>query len=175
MAKFVHGVYPILISIGLTFIGYQIGFTHKVANFDKVLDGSVIFSSIVVGFLAALLGILVSIRNTEIVKAIFDSQSKWTLKYYFYEAILLGFIVVFVSSAMHVMRGEETIISNVTFYAWNIVVFWFAPSTFRIVNVLMSIFFRTNASNSRPESNKVSPEEESEIKKRLSKQARKEQ
>lgn len=170
MVKFIHGVYPLLISIVLTIAGNLIGFTHNVKNFDKVLDSSVIFSSIVVGFLAALLGILISIRNTDIVKALFQERSIKTLKYYFYEAILLGFIVVILSSTLYLLKGKETIISDIVFYIWSILVFWFVPSTFRIVDVLMSIFFNANDSNSRPKGNEVTPEEKKHIKKSLSKQ-----
>lgn len=70
LLKFLDRVYPPVISLIFVYLGFTLGFDYKVKNFDKILDSSIVFGSIVIGFLAALLGILVTIRDTDIVREI---------------------------------------------------------------------------------------------------------
>lgn len=169
MPKFTGFIYPWLFSLIIVYFGYKINFHHSVSNFDKVLDGTIVFSSIVVGFLSALLGILISIRNSEIVREIFEEKEKGTLKYYFYEAITLGFLVVGTSIVMHVLRGTNITVADIVFYIWNVLIVAFVPSTYRIVSILMSIFFKAGDTNKRPDGNDSSDLEKEERRKRLSK------
>lgn len=169
--KMLDVLYPML--IGIFALGCTIYFRvdYTIHKFEKVLDTMIIFSSIVTGFLAALLGILVSIRNSEIVKTLFSTKTKGIIKYYFYETFILGFSVVVVSGAMYVLTDYDFDFTIYFFYFWIMIVFWFFPSTYRIVSVLLSIFFRANNNNrnQRPSDNKVNAEERNEMKERLRK------
>ncbi|OTW89022.1 hypothetical protein GVV68_16980 [Bacillus cereus] len=149
-----------LFGVVVTYIAHIIGFNHKVSNFDKVLDGSITFSSIVVGFLAALLGILISIRDTEIVKEIFRQNEIGTLKYYFNEALILGFITVILSGILHVVRGNTFLSVTIIFYVWSVGLFWFIASTYRIVHLLMNIFFKSHYNTRRPQPVEDDPDEQ---------------
>ncbi|QZN77363.1 hypothetical protein MHB43_09190 [Paenibacillus sp. FSL H8-0317] len=146
-------IYPLLISLICMFFALRYGLTYKLPNFDKVLDGAITFSSIVVGFLGALLGILISIKDSEIVDKIFRSKEKQTIKFLFYEPFILGLLVVVTSALMHVMRAYENFSSEITFLVWFFVTVWFVPSTFRVVNTFMSVFFVSNNTSSRPSGN----------------------
>lgn len=159
MARFIGWISTFIFGLVVTSLAYLIGFNHKVSNFDKVLDGSITFSSIVVGFLAALLGILMSIRDTEIVKELFRQKEMGTLKFYFNEALLLGFATVILSGVLHVIRQKEGLVVGTTFYAWCVVLFWFIGSTYRIVNILMNIFFKSHYRQGRPQASEGTAEE----------------
>lgn len=167
MARFLSWISSCIFGLVVTFAAYLIGFNHKVSNFDKVLDGSITFSSIVVGFLAALLGILMSIRDTEIVKELFRQKEIGTLKFYFNEALLLGFTTVILSGVLHVIRQKEGLVVVTTFYVWCVILFWFIGSTYRIVNILMNIFFRSHYRQSRPQASQGTVEERETIREGL--------
>lgn len=167
MSKIIDRLYPLGISVTLVFLLNYIGFDKTAHNFEKVLDSAVTFSSIVVGFLAALLGILVSIRNTEIVGEIFAQKEYKTLKRYFNETFIMGFSVILFSNSLYILMNETSKIAEILFFIWITVSFWFILSTYRIVNILMSVFFKANASDQRPESNVA--ENREEIKDRLKK------
>ncbi|ATO38745.1 hypothetical protein GTID1_17100 [Geobacillus thermodenitrificans] len=170
LTKIIHYFVPLLIAQIVVFFLIKFGFDYRVSNFDKVLDGAITFSSIVVGFLGALLGILVSIKNSDIVSTIFESKERFTLKYYFNEAFTIGFLVVFLSCTMHVLRAKSSVTTDIIFYVWSIVTVAFVPSTYRIVSILMTVFFKSNIVISRPEDNNViSRVERNSIKERLSK------
>ncbi|EMI10380.1 hypothetical protein [Anoxybacillus gonensis] len=165
--------FPIVLSLGTSFLLIKLGFHYSVKNFDKVLDGSITFSSIVIGFLAALLGVLVSIRDAHIVKKIFSVREKKLFRHYFYEAILLGFLVVIISAALHIFRETRSTLSFCLFSFWNFITFFFLFSSVRIIHVLMLILFKSNekGANQRPEgnSNKLSVEEREKAREALKK------
>ncbi|WP_010502848.1 hypothetical protein [Paenibacillus elgii] len=168
VAKYFGWLYPLLLALIILAVAYKFGFNSKVKYFDKVLDGSITFSSIVVGFLGALLGILISIRDSSIVKAIFETNEKKTLKLYFQETFIIGFAVVIFSCTMHVMRDESSVVTDWLFTAWILVAAWFIPSTYRIVSILMSVFFSSNISIDRPQGNKTEdPQTREQMRKNL--------
>jgi hypothetical protein len=170
--KFLSWFYPLLFALLMLWLSIEFNFSYKVKNFDKVLDGSITFSSIVVGFLGALLGILVSIKDSNIVKAIFETKEKYTLRLYFNETFIIGFAVVILSCTMHVIREYPSLWTNRIFYFWIIAVTWFLPSTYRIVSILMAVFFKTNnaRADERPKGNKIMDEQQrEEMKRKLSK------
>jgi hypothetical protein len=173
LGKIVSFAYPIIISLLSLVASYMLKINYKMPNYDKVLDGAITFSSIVVGFLGALLGILISIKDSAIVDKIFRSKERTTLRFFFYEPFVLGLLVVVSSAIMHVMRAYDDHSSTVTYYVWLLVTVWFIPSTFRVVNTLMSIFFVSNITTQRPQSNvETDPVRREEMKQRLKKPRR---
>lgn len=167
MGRILSWTSTLLFGLIVTYIVHIIGFNHQVKNFDKVLDGSITFSSIVVGFLAALLGILISIRDTEIVKEIFRQNEIGTLKYYFNEALILGFLTVILSGVLHVIRENILLSVTIVFNVWSVVLFWFIASTYRIVHLLMNIFFKSHYSTNRPQPIEDDPNEQEEMRRGL--------
>lgn len=169
LVKILYGFYPLIVAIIILWLSIKLNFTYDLKNFDKVLDGAITFSSIIVGFLGALLGILVSIKDSKIVQAIFETNERYTLKYFFNENFIIGLLVVIVSCIMQVLREYQTIWSSIFFYSWIVLFSWFLPSTYRIVNILMSVFFKTNSASvdSRPEGNRVDDQRREEIRQNL--------
>lgn len=172
--NYVHLLPSFIIALLTAAALFFMGINSDIHNFDKVLDGAINFSSIVLGFLGALLGILLSIKDSEIVKAIFRNNGKSLLKYYFNESFITGLLVVILSSIMHIVRkdkGDPTLLADIMFYVWVTIVVFFIFSTYRIVNILMNVFFKANDNNAqtRPEGNTITDEERrNEMRNRLS-------
>lgn len=171
MVRGFHLIVPIIISGIFLTLFYYFGIDHQLKNFDKVLEGATNFSSIILGFLGALLGILLSIKDSEIVKTIFAEKGASWLKYYFSESFIVGLSVVIFSSVMQIFVEDKTIYAKILFYIWFFCVVYFICSTYRVVNILMTVFFKANDSNAsvRPEGNRIEDEAEREaIRNRLS-------
>ncbi|WP_316568854.1 hypothetical protein [Neobacillus sp. YIM B06451] len=149
LGRWFHSFYPYLISLLVTYSLFRYYIDYRMPNFDKVLDGSITFSSIVVGFLGALLAILLSIKDSAIVQLIFNTKEKLTLKRYFHETFLIGFLVVIFSSIMHVLRGYDEKYVVILFYVWSFTTVSFIPLTYRIVGILMAVFFKANSTDAR--------------------------
>lgn len=130
-------------------------------SLEKILDSTITFSSITVGFVGALLGILFSIRNTEIIDLLFESREKDTLKKYFRQNIVSGIILVVVSMTLYVKDGIDNIIainieklkpSSIFFIMWGFLLFYMLASTYRITSIMMHIIFSDGkVENKEPE------------------------
>lgn len=169
MGAFLEKLYPLIIGVCFALAAYFLQIDHTIKNFDDLLVSVITFGSIVTGFLGALLGILMSIRNSDIVKEIFNSHEKSTLKFYFYETFTLGFMLIILTSSMQILIGYEFAFTYYIYYLWIVISFAFIPSTYRIVNILLEIFFKSNNSKNRPSSNVIDDRQErEELKKRLS-------
>ncbi|SMG58274.1 hypothetical protein [Paenibacillus aquistagni] len=164
---FLEVSFPFLIAVLFTSIATSYGFNSKIDNFEKIIDGTITFSSILVGFIAALMGILVSIKDSDIVKHIFQVRGKRLFAYYLSETVILGFITVIASGVMYPFIDKPDII--LPFILWQFTIFWFLPSSMRIVLVMMLILFKSNIKEDVPENNNLSREEREEARIRNSK------
>nr|WP_307991420.1 hypothetical protein [uncultured Niameybacter sp.] len=97
---------PILVAI-ITFIctviistrGFMVGIDQYL---NDLLNAVITLSSILIGFIGVLLGLLFSLRNSKIVELLFQYTTKEILKSYFKRAILSGTIIVGISILLYV-------------------------------------------------------------------------
>lgn len=144
---------PLILSGITLWVMGILDFNPQLTRFEKILDGSITFSSILVGFLAAMMGVLVSIKESEVMKRIFDVRSKGLLAFYLSETIFLGFIVV-VSTCIMYLFIERTDYQT-PFIVWQISLFWFVTSSIRIIIIMLFILFKSNVSEARPDGNNL--------------------
>lgn len=169
--KILSIIFPWLIPLIIILVTLPLDFTYKIKNFDGVLNSVITFSSIIVGFLGALLGILITIKNTRIIKEIKDNNEMNTLRYYFNEALILGFIVVIMSIIFQVLKDYHFAFVLYFFYIWFVFSAAFTLSSFRIIKLLMKTFFKSDESEERPSSNvdSINKEEREKMKTELTK------
>ncbi|MUG44930.1 hypothetical protein [Paenibacillus woosongensis] len=121
-----------------------LGFTYELPKFDKVLDSVITFGSIILGFLSALLGILITIQGSSIMKRIYDEKQDVLLKSYFFESIGSGFIVIIFSTIMHVLIDDIRPFVRIIFFIWMFSLSLFLFSSYRIISLLMKILFKSD-------------------------------
>lgn len=133
-------------------------------DFDKVLNGVITFSSILVGFMGALLAILASIRNTEIVEYIYSHVEKSLFLKYFKFTIIPGLLVVVLSCVMFVIKN------NFLGVLWTFTTIYFAFASYRIIDILLRIIFKDpNCTEYKPSGNELTEAEANAIRERLKK------
>jgi hypothetical protein len=116
-------------------------------NFNKLLDGTVVFSSVIIGFLGVVLAILLSIRNDEIVKYIFNRKERTLLLEYFNHALISGFATIVITISLYFQNSIYRLqighfyIGNVPFYLWVFIIVFFIVSAARIIMIIMDIVF----------------------------------
>lgn len=143
-------------------------------QFDKILDASINFSSILTGFIGALIAILFSIKDTDLMKYLFENTKKRILLHYFKNAILTGILIV-VFSAILYLRTKfinitimgitiNTIILSVSI--WIFLVVYFVLASYRIIDIMMTIIFKDPKSiQDRMKGNEISSQDDKELKK----------
>lgn len=149
----IPGIFSVIfVSISITF-----GIYDHIKNLEQLLSSSITFASILLGFLSTLLGILITIRNSPIMKELYRLGFRRSIKYLFYEAIIAGFTVVILSMILQAYSIKFI------FYMWLFTVIVFIVSAFRLISTLMRIMFKSDIDEEDEESGRGNPEEKSTV------------
>lgn len=169
MGRFWERFYPFLISLFFVILMLYLNIGPAVKGFEKVLDGVITFSSIVVGFLGALLAVIMSLSKSEVIKHLYDykleerngeGKGKVLFFVYCYQAISSGFITVLFSIFMYVIKELSSSSWYITyiFGLWMFITIFFITSSFRIINILMIVLSqeaKTNSPDRQPKKQKT--------------------
>lgn len=130
--KHLEKLYPFIFSLLSFIIGFiYLNLVHisYTSAFDNVLNAVITFSSILVGFIGVLLGLLFSISNSPIVSKMFEKSEKYVLKNYFIDSIVSGILLVFFSIMLFLREYINTFINfqiiNLSIYKC-LFIFWCA-------------------------------------------------
>ncbi len=121
---------------------------------DKVIDAIINFTSILIGFVGVLIGILFSIRDEKVVERLFKSSAKEDLKKYFISAFFSGILLIIISIVMYLRAGIYFKMINIglnvtisTIFVGCIFTFWVAcigytlGCSYRIIDIMLTILF----------------------------------
>lgn len=139
--------YPYVISviIFLLLFKYNISFLSN-HNFNNAIDGISTISSLIIGFLGAILPVIFGMKNeSKFVKYVFDNdKSKLFLKY-IKEDIVTGLLTLFVSFILYFK--DEPVFASVEayiFYLWIVLIILFLLLTYRCLSKMLSLIFSSD-------------------------------
>ena len=139
--------YPYLISI-IVFIllyKYKINFISN-RNFNDAIDGISTISSLIIGFLGAILPVILGMKNeSKFVKYVFENDTNKLFLKYIKENIVFGLLTLFVSFMLYFK--EEIIFQNVKcylFYFWSSLIILFLILTYRCLSKMLRLIFSSD-------------------------------
>lgn len=136
-------------------------------SFDKIVDLTVNFTSVLIGFVGVLIGLLFSIRDYDLVKKLFEHKRQTILKRYFTSVILAGLLVLVLSAFLYLrdeilcLSGKRTIVEGL-FILWCAQVGYMLGSGGRVVMIMLNIVFKAEKENASKKHDSDMPEEEAE-------------
>lgn len=139
-SRFIERHYPFIVSICIS-LGVLIAKInlHDIKNLKEILSSVVNLSSILVGFLAAMISILIAIAGQRVMKRIKDNNASDLLKSYFFGSVSSGFIVVIYSTFLNIWVDLDNEASRWLLISWSLIVSFFILSSFRIIYIMMLI------------------------------------
>ena len=139
--------YPYLISI-IVFIllyKYKINFISN-RNFNDAIDGISTISSLIIGFLGAILPVILGMKNeSKFVKYVFENDTNKLFLKYIKENIVFGLLTLFISFILYFK--EEIIFQNIKcylFYFWSSLIILFLILTYRCLSKMLSLIFSSD-------------------------------
>lgn len=126
----------IITSLFIFYKGYKLA---DIVNIGELLTATITICSILIGFLAVMMSILVTITGKRIMRRIKASNASNLLNSYFYWAVISGFIASVGSLLLTVIYQNNINYSNYILSLWLLVVLLFLLCSFRIVLVLLRI------------------------------------
>ena len=136
--------YPQVIALATTFVLHKLSFQPlNSMQIDSLIDGVVTLDSIIIGFLGAMIPVIISMKNeSKIVKYIFDRDNDGLFKKYVLETIAYGLLDVCISLSIYMrdiisFKGSNKILSIVFLYMF----FVFVLSTYRSMSCMLRLLF----------------------------------
>lgn len=112
------------------------------SNFEKILDSAIVFSSIIVGFMGALLGILYSMSDTRLLQRLFEyRECRGLLKSYFARCITSGIVLVAITIALYLKSYFFLTALVGAILIWGFLLTYTFACTYRIMNIMLHIIF----------------------------------
>ena len=144
MKYYLERLYPYLFSIILVLIIrlYNIDFANN-ALFNNALDAVVNLDSIIIGFMGAIMPVILSMKNeSKFVKYVFEMDKEELFKKYLKITIIIGIINAGLSILMYLRNSLiNTVVKNFAYNSWlfSIILFLFLTSvtrSFKISDIL---------------------------------------
>lgn len=160
LKKIIESYGPLLISaIGTLLIVYLLKKCSNIelfggdfnGTFDRILDSSVVFASIIVGFSGVLMGILFSISERRIMKSFFRGYAKSKMKTYFGRNILAGLLLVFISLGLYMRDYFMDNMGGGIAFVWLFLLLYVLSSAYRIISIMMHVLFSLDDDNENAE------------------------
>lgn len=161
--------YPFVISFVLVLVSLVTPFNAGTPHVDKMIDASINLASIVLGLLGALLGILISIKDSSLIAYIFSSVHQHTIYRYVRHSIFGAFLTIAFAAVSYVFVGDSSRISTLSqiiFFLWLFFGLFLLTSSYRIIDILMYLLANKNVLPVRPEGTKLSDEEAEALKRK---------
>lgn len=145
--------YPRILG-SLTFIvtiymNNKININITTGTFDKILDSIINFTSILIGFIGVLIGILFSIKDEVLVVKLFNHKSKEKLKQYFIESFISGIFLILMSIVLYLLIDISALNINYLLSSiWGGLITYTMCCSHRIIRIMILIVFNKSNQNS---------------------------
>ncbi len=152
MARFIERIYPYMAAVCVIllwlFFGYDLS---QSIGFDNALDSTSTMCSIILGFVAAILPVILSLRTkgNYIDKVIKNGGS--LLKSYCVESIVSGFLLLVVNMLNYFRYDTRSLVRSLLFYAWIVFVTVFIFCSIRSMYFLIRLIMPKENINPIPE------------------------
>ncbi|MFU2018918.1 hypothetical protein ACM6Q7_28615 [Peribacillus butanolivorans] len=120
----------------------------SIKNILPILSSTVSITSIIIGFLATMVSVLISLTNTKVMERIRNAEANETLSWYIKEAIIIGLIFAVYSLILHMFDGYKGKVSNLLLAFYVLFLTYFISATYRIFHIILNIL--TSVLNSPP-------------------------
>lgn len=131
-----------VVTIASIIVAHYFDFTSYNDVFDNILDATINFNSIIIGFVGVLIGILFSLRDSHIVSLLFKHNKEQQLKRYFLEAIISGVVLLLFSAGLYLRNVYP--INTIMCYLisiWCGLLVYSGACYYRIIMLMVNIVF----------------------------------
>ena len=131
---------PYVLGVIGSWMTYVSGYSFGLIKCMKELLGAAVnISSILVGFLATMMSVLIAIAGSRVMRRIKRNKADDLLKWYFLESIASGFLIAITSTLFNLWVENVEQVSRILLAAWTGTFIFFLVSTAKILLVMVSV------------------------------------
>lgn len=151
-------IYPHIIALIITIMSFSLSFNPiNSTKIDFLIDGIVTLDSIIIGFVGAVIPVILSMKNeSKLVKYVFDRDTDGLFKKYISETVGYGLIDVCVSLSLYLrdIISAEHIVKIIS-YAFVYIFFLFMLATYRSMSCMLKLLFTDDTKIQQPIASKL--------------------
>lgn len=166
MAYWIERLYPLILSGALTFVLNKINIDpFQSKNINEVVNGIVTLESIIIGFIGAIIPVILSMKNeSKLVQYVFAKDEDGLFKKYLSSTIAVGLMDVCVSLLVYL---RDIILTEKAMFALRICFiyffFLFMFCTFRSMSCMLKLIFANDTKLVNDVSNNLEATKKSEL------------
>jgi len=144
---FVEKFYPILLALCIVLIMkyYDINYIGD-KNMDNAIEGVLTVSALIIGFVGAVLPVVLSMKNdSKFVKYIFEKDKNKLFMKYMKITLMSGLLTITISVSLYFRDDfSATKLYNHIFFVWSFFIVLFMLSTYRCINHMLNLIFSSD-------------------------------
>lgn len=133
--------YPLVVAILSIFFKLRINIDFRIMGFEKVLESMITFSSIIIGFYTAMYGVLITLKDSDVMKTFRSKRLTGILRYQLYDSLIISFLVLVLSVALQVLINYPSNLTGSLTNIWFFIIGYFVATSFRAISLLLNIMF----------------------------------
>ena len=136
--SFIDPNYPLFVFIVCLIVTILLTRQHPLElenPFNYVLSATITWSSVLLGFIGVLLGVLFNLLHTDLIKTLFKYATRNALKRYFSEALISGVLLILLSMVLFICDHQ------ILLSLWVSTVVFKLLCAYRIISLMMYILF----------------------------------
>lgn len=140
-------------------------------NYIEVLSGLVTLDSIVIGFLGAIMPVILSMKNeSKFVKYVFENDKQGLFSKYLKVTVFTGLLSAVLSLIMHLRGSMPEFWVSIAFKSWMFFTVLFLVSTYRSMSYMITLVFsKDNFEDSTNDHEREKTRKEKELEDKYSK------
>ncbi|MFC4770961.1 hypothetical protein [Enterococcus hermanniensis] len=159
--------FPLLFSVTICIVNLNLGIVkHDLPGLDKILESVITFTSIIIGVLVALFGVVVTLADKDIMIKLQRNRGDKIIFKYSLETLITNFILLIISIIMQSVLEFSPTLKYVDYcvYTWVFFLIFSIASSIRTIYYLLLISFNQDDKSNRPKSSlKISNEERTKL------------
>ena len=141
---YIEKFYPVFLSLSIVFIMKYNNINYiNDKNMDSAIEGVLTVSALIIGFVGAVLPVVLSMKNdSKFVKYIFEKDKNKLFMKYMKITLVSGLLTITISVSLYfrdAFSGSK--LYNRVFFAWSFCTVLFMLSTYRCINHMLNLIF----------------------------------
>lgn len=171
LAYYIERTYPYAIALIIVSITCfkKVSFVNDL-NMNSALDGVNTTAALIIGFLGAILPVILGMKNeSKIVKYVFESDSHRLFLKYIKSTIMTGLLLVAITVSLYFRNNFDKQFRNLCFYFWLFLLILFLVCTYRSLSNMLNLIFAKDSELNKGQrlgNSQHKTEEEKEIEKK---------
>jgi hypothetical protein len=135
--------YPYICSLVITIVLFRLKINiSEIDDYKELLNGLVTLESIIIGFIGAIMPVILSMKNeSKFVKYVFEKDKKNLFCKYLKSTILFGLLSASITLIMHIRTGMSSLVIKFAYYFWIYITVLFLILTYRSMSHMINLVF----------------------------------